>query len=136
MGVQLKFTLKAKPVIKGIQRIIDRIFKIPKFDLESWLEKVVKILQVYPPPRPKQKYKRTYKLRRGWKVRRVNEFAYMINNRVSYTKYVQGSALGEGQAWMHKGRWKLMRDIVDDEYSGLPRKIKDSIGYVARSAGL
>lgn len=136
MGVQLKFTFKAKPVISGLKKIIDRIFKIPKFDLESWMEKVVDVLKVYPPPRPRQKYKRTYRLRRGWKVRQVNEFAYMIRNTVPYTKYVQGGANGEGQAWMHTGRWKLFRDIVDDEYSGLPRKIRESLNYVTRSAGL
>lgn len=32
-----------------------------------------------------------------------------------YSRRVIGYADGEGQAWMHKGRWVLLRTAVDDE---------------------
>lgn len=70
----------------------------------------------YPPPRPGQRYRRTYRLRGGWGNARVQgrigarAIEASIANPVPYAPYVQGDA----QAWMHVGRWKTVDDIADD----------------------
>lgn len=79
-------------------------------------------LRYYPPPRPNQKYQRTYRLRDGWRVsfdRASDGFAIVIGNPTPYTKYVVGSlaqaraTAAAFQAWMHKGRWVLAADTVE-----------------------
>lgn len=79
-------------------------------------------LQYYPPPRPNQRYVRTFRLRDGWTVayqRSGSGFEILIGNKTPYTKFVVGSlaqaraAAASFQAWMHKGRWPLAVETVD-----------------------
>lgn len=79
-------------------------------------------LQYYPPPRPNQKYVRTYTLRDGWTLqfrRGSRGFDVLVGNRTPYTKFVVGSlaqaraAAASFQAWMHKGRWPLAIETVE-----------------------
>lgn len=64
------------------------------------------------------KYIRTGRLGRGWRlteVRMGDKASVRLSNSVPYAVWVHGSATGEGekdQAWMHEGRWPLMRDVV------------------------
>lgn len=88
-------------------------------------------LRKYPPPPPNSKYKRTYRLRNGWRMELVPaaggftiEFINDARDKrgVSYPKYVQGSlararaVAAKWQAWMHKGRWPLAVDTVNAFY--------------------
>lgn len=88
--------------------------------------KLVSILRVYPPERPLQRYKRTYKLQRGWKVVErsaqrgvgysvVNEAEYRGKR---YAQYVVGDNKGERQAWMHLKRWKIARQVANELLAG------------------
>lgn len=58
-------------------------------------------LQFYPPVPPNSKYKRTYKLRRGWGVFFIrpsaSQFTMTISNEVKYTQWVVGSLAINGQ---------------------------------------
>ena len=83
-------------------------------------------LRIYPPKLPNQKYIRTFKLRRGWKVfiQRINpkSFAIVVSNNVDYTSFVVGSlAIAESvadsfQADIHRGRWKLATITVQEQF--------------------
>jgi hypothetical protein len=65
------------------------------------------IKKPYPATRPEQKYKRTRRLKRGWRSRRVESMVYEIFNPTTYGPWVVGDSQGQGQAWMHLGRWWL-----------------------------
>jgi hypothetical protein len=65
------------------------------------------IKKPYPATRPGQTYKRTRRLRRGWRSQRVNSMEYSIFNQTPYATFVVGDSQGQGQAWMHRGRWWL-----------------------------
>lgn len=67
--------------------------------------------KAYPPQRPGQKYIRTGRLGAGWDIR-INPASITIYNHMAYAGYVVGDAKGNKQAWMHRGRWWLARDVI------------------------
>jgi hypothetical protein len=71
----------------------------------------------------------------GWTIT-PRQDGYTISNSTPYTKYVVGTAYGTEQAWMHQGRWQLLRDVSDEEVAKLPKEIEDNIMQVARREGL
>lgn len=67
--------------------------------------------QVYPEKLQCQKYVRTFRLRRGWKVRRADHTGGEVANvDVPYNIYVQGEGR---QAGIHQGRWSTEKSIAD-----------------------
>lgn len=59
----------------------------------KYVEPAILELKWYPPKQQGQKYKRTYKLRRGWEGRAVvarNEIRILFDNAVKYRRFVQG----------------------------------------------
>lgn len=66
--------------------------------------------RVYPPKLPNQKYVRTFRLRRGWKVTRAEaEGGEIANVDVPYNIYVQGA---KTQATIHRGRWSTDESLA------------------------
>jgi hypothetical protein len=111
-------------------RIIDPI-------VGKWTEKTRGALASKPPPPelPNQKYQRTGRIS-GWETKRLAPGAYEFANtaRVNgrwYGIYVLGNAEGDRrdarkhnrQAWMHKGRWYLAYDIIEEATNELPGEI-------------
>lgn len=67
--------------------------------------------RVYPPKLPNQKYVRTFRLRRGWKVQKADHTGgEVVNVDVPYNIYVQGEGR---QAGIHQGRWSTEKSIAD-----------------------
>ena len=131
----------AKIVRQGLQDLAVAVPKIGRRQVRNTLERIKKIMKVYPSPRPGQTYTRTFKLKRGWKIQTAGPTGYTISNRArfrgrSYVKYVVGSATGTMQAWMHKGRWPLFRNVVDAEGAKLPFEIARHIRIKARKLRL
>ena len=87
----------------------------------------------YPPKRPGQRYKRTYRLQGGWQAKPTGN-GVMISNRQPYAGYVVGDAKGQRQAWMHKGRWYVARTIIDGERPRLRAGISDEVSRAFPSA--
>lgn len=125
MTVRTKL-LPVKNSDSDFQVLIDDIYGIA-FDAGKEAYKVIQTpfldeLKFYPPERPNQKYVRTYKLRRGWKVsiKRIdaNSFALVVSNATEYTSFVVGSlaqtesAAASFQAAVHRNRWELGFNIV------------------------
>ncbi len=131
----------AKIVRKGLQDLAAEVPKIGRQQVRNTLERIKRVMGIYPPERPGQDYVRTFKLRRGWKIESAGPSGYKISNRArfrgrSYVKYVVGTAAGTMQAWMHKGRWPLFRNVVDAEGAKLPFEIARHITIKARKLRL
>lgn len=77
----------------------------------------------YPPERTGQTYRRTYKLQRSFYARRVGKSSIEIGNSQPYSNYVIGDKSGGSQAWMHQGRWWLVRDVIQAETPALRQDI-------------
>lgn len=80
----------------------------------------------YPAERPGQRYVRRYRLMRGWYIQQTPR-GVVIGNRMPYAGYVVGDAKGQGQAWMHKGRWWVLRRKIDEQRPRLKDGITDEV---------
>ena len=97
----------------------------------------------YPPKRPGQRYVRTGRLANSWRAERKGKGRAVIINSAGYSGYVVGDGAGQRQAWMHRGRWWLMRDMVDEKrpelkrmmVQMLTRQLKSNRPAIARAAG-
>ena len=96
----------------------------------------------YPPERPGQRYKRTGNLKRSWEAGVRGNVVY-TKNAMPYAGYVVGDSAGQRQAWMHRGRWYVMRDMVEEKtpelkrmmVQMLTRQLKSNRPAIARAAG-
>lgn len=84
---------------------------------------------------------RTGTYQRGWMIRRNPstvrvQAGYSLINNTREARFVGGSAYGDGQSRIHRGRWVRLRDITDEELRDLPKTIQRSIDMVARREGL
>lgn len=79
----------------------------------------------YPPKPPRSKYVRTGRLANSFAVRKESLARYIIENRAPYSSYVIGDNRGENQAWMHRGRWWLMRPMLEEHAPDLTRRISN-----------
>jgi len=133
--------VNADVVRQGLEDLHDEIPKIGRLQIYRTVQAVIRRMKVYPPPPAGSRYVRTYRLRNAWKIE-PKENGYAVSaDPVSpkgrpYGRYVVGFARGDGQAWMHKGRWNLLRDVMEDEVKKLPNEIEKNISMVARAKGL
>lgn len=71
-------------------------------------------MKVYPAPPGGSRYRRTFKLRRGWKQNITSGGSSLlgrISNNVSYGPYVQAEGF---QANVHQGRWQTDEKVLND----------------------
>lgn len=127
----IKFEVKDAKLVAGkLANIHAEIPRISENTIKKAVEAVVKKMQAYPPQRPGSLYKRTMKLKEGWKVKKLQS-GYTVTNNVVYGRYVvgtpEGAIGGGGQAWMHVGRWLLFRDVAEYESSRLPPAVEEHI---------
>lgn len=84
-------------------------------DLEAGGDEIVTEARVYPPQRPGQRYRRTEDLKRGWRRtdarRDAGALVVDVENPVAYGSFVQG----DDQAPVHRGRWKRLKVIGQDQ---------------------
>jgi hypothetical protein len=71
-------------------------------------------MENYVPKPPQSKYVRTGTLGAGWGLERPERNRFWIVNAVAYRKYVVGDRDKRGQAWMHRGRWWLARERIEE----------------------
>jgi hypothetical protein len=127
---QLTFRIDddARIVRRGLQNLRTAIPKIGRSTVHDALRRIVRRMQEYPAPPSGSTYVRTFKLKRGWRIRAAGPTGWTVLNRatfrgVRYAKYVIGSAKGEKQAAIHKGRWKLFSEVANEEIRKLPKTI-------------
>ena len=127
----------AKLIRQGLEDTTDAIPKIGRRQIYLALLRVMTRGKTYPGKRPKKKglrpYVRTSTLRRGWNLVNLEDQGYELSVEATsprghpYEVYVLGDEDGEGQAYMHVGRWPLYRTLVDEELSRLPEVIQSLI---------
>ena len=135
----LSIRVEGELVRKGLQDLAAEFPKIGRQQFRFASERVVRRMQAYPSQRPGQKYRRTGRMFYSWRIEGLED-RYTIENTArfrgrAYPKFVVGDAYGTGQAWMHRGRWLLFRDVVEEELDKLPPEIQDKILMVARREG-
>lgn len=144
--MRLEIGVNGEVVRQGLEDLQAEIPKIGRRRLRTVMNRIVRIMQAYPPERPGQTYQRTGTFFRSWKIEEITDKkygGYNIENtarsrnrkRTRYGIYVVGSAYGTRQAWMHRGRWLVFRDVVDEEVKKLPQPIAEDIVMVARRKG-
>jgi hypothetical protein len=139
--MKMTFSARGSRIVRqGLQDTQALPPKLGRLFFFRTMQKIVRIMRPYPAERPGQTYRRTGRLRRGWKIVRLGNTGYKIENRArfkgqSYLRWVVGDAYGNRQAWMHVGRWKVFRDVVDDEFEKIPPDIATEIHRVARRNG-
>lgn len=158
-GVQLSVKVRGELVRKGLQDLADNdLPKIGRQQMRTVMERIKRRMQVYPPEPNGQsiasshpvlgtvyttargRYRRTGLLGHSWVISEIeNNKGYKIDNqayhKVYYAKYVVGNAYGLRQAWMHKGRWQLLRTVAEEEIHKLPPEILKEVSTAARRKG-
>ena len=133
---QLSIQITGADIVrKGLQNLAAEIPKIGREQIYRTEQAIVRRMKIYPPPPATSRYVRTYQLQHGWTITSRAD-GYTISNTTPYTKYVVGNAYGQEQAWMHQGRWQLLRDVSDQEVAKLPQEIDNHITQVARRENL
>ena len=139
--MQLRIKVEGVDKVRvGLQQLAGEIKESAAKEIPDKLDKVIKTMQKYPAKRPGQKYKRTYKLRDNWKVEKDGKKKWKISNRArfkgkEYPHYVVGDALGNRQAWMHKGRWKVFREVLDKSIGQIMTGVEGRVKASIRSKG-
>jgi hypothetical protein len=92
----------------------------------------------YPPPPENSKYARTYILKTSWGIRKIKPLTYRLDNLAGirkgnpYAGLVVGDEKGQGQAYMHVGRWWKIADKVKEFVPKLRRAYVATIGRIIR----
>jgi hypothetical protein len=93
-------------------------------------------LRFYVPKLPGQRYKRTFAMRRGWKVKVTAPrpgFVVTTSNKVSYTHFVVGQpdlrtrVGGKGQSKIHKGRWWIAGHVIRRHYINIQKDYESDL---------
>lgn len=144
-------------VRKGLENLFGEVPQVSRQRIRTVMERAKRRMQEYPPERPGQsktsshpvlgttyqavRYRRTGNLGSHWAIGETEKGSgYTLENTAkrrgkAYGRYVVGRADGTGQAWMHVGRWQLLRDVIDDEVAKLPEQVLKDIKLVARKEG-
>ena len=137
---QISITTNAPLVRQGLENLAAEIPQVGRRRIYNTSNRVLVRMRKYPKERINQRYRRTGRLGRGWRLKKLDN-GYTIINDTKYTKYVVGTAYGTEQAWMHVStdqgkRWQLLRDEVEAEIATLPQEIENEITLVARRNNL
>ena len=100
-------------------------------ELGSWADDERGMLdkEPYPPQktpkRPSQRYIRTYRLKRSYRVQRPRRMVRVITNRASTARsgFYGGYVVGQQQAAVHFGHWYIMADLIEADLPKLTKKI-------------
>lgn len=85
----------------------------------------------YPAPPVGSTYIRTGRLANSFRVETRGQGEYAVTNSAPYASYVVGptdkKGTDGGQAWMHRGRWWTMVEVVKEDLPKLRRDIEQAI---------
>lgn len=137
--MRLSVRINGAVVRQGLEDLAAEIPQVGRRRLRTIMNRVVRDMQEYPEERPGQTYVRTGRLFSHWKIEEIPQ-GYAVENDAQrrgnyYGRYVVGDAYGQGQAWMHVGRWRVFRDVMEKHLEALPPEIEDDIILVARRKG-
>lgn len=113
---QIQVTVKDNEVKSVVKNSILAVEKLPKRVIKSEVEQAQKEAAKYPSELAGQRYVRTGRYGRAFKVEPVGA-GYRLSNDAQrsgkrYAKWVGGLADGTSQARIHSGRWVLIADAM------------------------
>jgi len=79
-------------------------------------------------------YKRTEGYQQGFTIVKQKE-GYDLDNATYRAKHIGGDADGLGQSRIFRGRYPLIRKVVDDEFAKLPAAVVEHIQIVGKQKG-
>lgn len=128
----------------GLGKFREALPEIGKRVLRRLLQRVIRAVTRYPAERPRQRYQRTGLYGRSFKLetRHIGASAgYTIKSDAvqkgrHYTRYVGGNSAGEGQAWMHQGRWANVREELDAELEHVYAEMDADVATTLRQYGI
>lgn len=128
----------------GLGKFREALPGIGKRVLRRLLLRVIRAVTRYPAERPGQKYIRTGLYGRSFKLVTKHMGAsagYTIKSDAvqkgrHYTRYVGGNSAGEGQAWMHQGRWPVVREELDGELEHIYAEMDADVATTLRQHGI
>jgi hypothetical protein len=86
-------------------------------------------LKHYPPKPAGSKYVRTFNLRNAWEKVGIGTNT-RIRNLMSYAGFVQGD---KTQAWMHVGRWRIVSQVMADNFKGAIRHAQAAVNKLIKA---
>jgi len=97
-------------------------------------------LRTYPPELPDQRYIRTGKRYRATRVEYLGGQSYRLISDPSYKgrsadPYVLGDAYGQGQARIHQGRWRLLKDAVEASIERILARVREEFNKIIAGGG-
>jgi hypothetical protein len=114
---------------QGIEEAIGRISALADLrgldsELEGAGDDIAKEARVEPPERPNQRYIRKHKLSGSWHRsparRTAGAVEVDVSNPTEYGPFVQG----EDQAEIHRGRWKKLKTIGEDQRGAIRARVQ------------
>ena len=139
--MKLSIRVRDELVRQGLENLSAEMPAIGRRRMRTILERVKRIMEAYPSERSGQKYVRSGRMFRSWRIKKLgNNKGYSLGNVAkfkgnAYPQFVVGDAYGTSQAWMHKGRWPLFREVTEKELEALPKALEQEIVMVARREG-
>lgn len=126
---------------KGLERMRAVPPVIARSRIRTALTRAKAAIIKYPPPLPRQRYRRTGTYRRAWKVTTTPTGGTLTGQAVDkrgrdYTIFVGGDYRGFRQARVHKRRWVVARDALKHELDDLPRSLDNDLVLFGRREGL
>ena len=156
---QLTISVDGQLVRQGLQDLGAEIPQIGRRQVWAAADRIVRRMQAYPVTRTPEPvanhptlgkiylvtakghpYIRTGLLGASWRIISLAN-GYTVENTAErrgrpYSKYVVGDAYGRAQAWMHKGRWQVFRQVAQEEVAKLPPDVLEEIRIAGKRAHL
>lgn len=114
---------------RGMEEAQRRIARLASLDglapeLEAGADVIVAEARIEPAERPGQRYRRTHRLSGSWRrtdARRGGQAIRVdVENPVEYGPFVQG----DDQAETHRGRWRKLKTIGDEQLPALRARVQ------------
>jgi hypothetical protein len=121
-----------KELVRQLGQYREKVARLIKKRTKDAAEASVAILREYPPVPRGSRYVRTGELGRGYLIQESGANGYKIKNAVTYSVYVVGDKEGNRQAWMHAGRWRIARTVVNQEVERQRRILDRELKQMSR----
>lgn len=131
----------AELVRQGLQDLAADIPKVGRLGIFRTAQRIQKRLRIYPPERPDQTYARTFTLKDSVEIESLPTGYHILVDPISpegvaYGEYVLGDYNGQGQAWMHVGRWVPFANVALEEIYELPDDVVDELKLSGSQHGI
>jgi hypothetical protein len=140
--IRMAVEVRGEVVRMGLQDLSAEIPKVGRRQIRVVLNRIVSRMRANEPPEPSSyKGRRTGLLNASWGINEAPDgTGYILSNDATkrgntYPRYVVGNGEGVGQAWMHRGRWPLLRNVVDEELTMLTQEVLENLSVTERRLG-